>query len=301
MQILDEFRKRWGDQQDHRFQLGALTTCHTKENETVLEFNTKFNSMVKCLHQDVKPLDAAILIYYIEVFEGEMRYALRNKDPQNLLVAQETAIRIERNMLEARKSNIPGFTRGSSSQPYKEKKKNVENQKPSNDGMKELTQLIKQMEINHANQIKQMEVNHANQIKQMEANQVNQNTAIQNMLVVVERGQASRPPHWPNNQWPNKSPPQDQRLPNPLESTNWVDRQAIHYCRPCEQFHDESTCQVFLQLYDEEGPYGSSNVQVNMFGHELNDGMDDWIDSDEPNEGVEHMICMGDVVVDKAT
>jgi hypothetical protein len=57
-------------------------------------------------------------------------------------------------MLEARKSNITGFTRGSSSsQPYEEKKKNVENHKSSNDGMKELTQLIKQMEINHANQL----------------------------------------------------------------------------------------------------------------------------------------------------
>jgi hypothetical protein len=146
------------------------------------------------------------------------------------------------------------------------------------------------MEINHANQlkdhanqIKQMEINHANQIKQMEVNQVNQNTAIQNRLIAIERGQASRPPHRPNDKWPKKSPPQDQRPPNPLESTNWVDHQAIHYCRTCEQFHDESTCQVFLHLYDEARPYGSSNEQVNMFGHEFNDGMYDWMDSDEPN------------------
>jgi hypothetical protein len=91
--ILDEFRKRWGDQKEHRFQLGALTTSHKKENETVLEFNTKFNSLVKSLHQDVKPSDAAILIYYIEAFEGEMRYALRDKDPQTLPAAQETTIK----------------------------------------------------------------------------------------------------------------------------------------------------------------------------------------------------------------
>ena len=72
-----------------------------------------------------------------------MRYALRDKDPQTLEAEQATAIRIEQNMLEARKSNIPGFTRGSSSQPYEEKKKNVENKKSSNDGIKELTQFIK--------------------------------------------------------------------------------------------------------------------------------------------------------------
>jgi hypothetical protein len=37
-----------------------------------------------------------------------------------------------------------------------------------------------------------------------------------------------------------------------------------------------------------------------MFVHELNDGMYDWMDSDEPDGRVEDMICMGDVVVEKA-
>jgi hypothetical protein len=93
--ILDEFKKRWGDPKEHRFQLVALTTSHKKENETVVEFNTKFNSMVKILHDDIKHSDIAILIYYIEAFEGEMRYALRDKDPQTLEAAQATTIRIE--------------------------------------------------------------------------------------------------------------------------------------------------------------------------------------------------------------
>jgi hypothetical protein len=91
--------------------------------------------------------------------------------------------------------------------------------KPSNDGIKELTQLIKQMEINHANQLKE---------------HVNQMNAMQNRLIAMERGQASRPQHRPNDKWPKNPPPQDQRPPNPFESTNWVDHQAIHYCRPCE-------------------------------------------------------------------
>jgi hypothetical protein len=43
--ILDEFRKRWGDKKEHRFQLAALTNSHKKENETVEEFNAKFNSL----------------------------------------------------------------------------------------------------------------------------------------------------------------------------------------------------------------------------------------------------------------
>jgi hypothetical protein len=150
-EILNEFRKRWGNQKEHRFQLASLTTSHKKENETVVEFNTKFNSLVKGLHNDIKPLDTAILIYYIEAFEGEMRYALRDKDPQTLGAAQATAIRIEQNMFEARKSNIPRFTRGTPSKVNDEKKKKDEGQGSSSDGIKELTQLIKQMEVNHTN------------------------------------------------------------------------------------------------------------------------------------------------------
>jgi hypothetical protein len=30
------------------------------------------------------PSDTVILIYYMKAFEGEMRYALRDKDPQTL-------------------------------------------------------------------------------------------------------------------------------------------------------------------------------------------------------------------------
>jgi hypothetical protein len=135
-EILDEFRKRWGDHKEHRFQLAALTTIQKKENETVVEFNTKFNNLVKSLHRDIKPPDAAILIYYIEAFEGEMRYALRDKDPQNLDAAQNIALRVEQNLLEARKSNIPGFTRGSSSKVNDEKKKEPKGQESSSDGIK---------------------------------------------------------------------------------------------------------------------------------------------------------------------
>jgi hypothetical protein len=93
----------------------------------VEEFNKKFNDLVKSLPNDILPSNTAILIYYMEAFDGEMRYALRDKDPQNLKLAQALAL----NMQDARKSNIPGLTRGSSSQPYEEKKKS------SNDGMKQ--------------------------------------------------------------------------------------------------------------------------------------------------------------------
>jgi hypothetical protein len=80
------------------------------------------------------------------------------------------------------------------SQPHEEKKKSGENQKPSNDGMNELTQLIKQMEINHANQI----------------------NALQNRLITMERSQSNRKQHKPNDKWLKRPPKNDQRPPNPF-------------------------------------------------------------------------------------
>jgi hypothetical protein len=154
-EIVKSFKERWGDQKENGFLLAALSSSQKKENETMDEFNKRFNDLVKSLPTDIKPLDVAILIYYMEAFEGEIRYALRDKDPQTLKNAQDMAVRIDKNMQDARKSNIPGFSRGTSSQPYEEKKKKVESQGSSNDDIKKLTQLIKQMEINHANQLKE--------------------------------------------------------------------------------------------------------------------------------------------------
>jgi hypothetical protein len=228
-EIVKTFKERWGDQKENRFLLAALISSQKKENETMDGFNKRFNDLVKSLPTNIKPSDTAILIYYMESFEGEMRYQLRDKDPQTLKDAQVMAVRIDKNMQDARKSNIPSFSRGTSSQPYEEKKKKAENQGSSNDGIKELTQLIKQMEINHANKLKE---------------HVNQMNAMQNRLIAMERGQSSRPQHRPNDKWPKRRPPQDQRPPNPFESTNLVDHQAIPYCRHYGQFPEESTCQV---------------------------------------------------------
>ena len=73
--------------------------------------------MVARLHKDIKPPDASILIYYIEAFEGEMRYQLRDKEPTTLHGAMETAEKIDKNTQAFGKSNLPGFSRGCASIP----------------------------------------------------------------------------------------------------------------------------------------------------------------------------------------
>jgi hypothetical protein len=261
----------------HRFRLASLTSSHKKENETVEEFNAKFNSLVKSLHDDIKPSDAAVLIYYMEAFEGEMRYALRDKDPHNLRATQATMIRIDKNMQDARKSNIPGFTRGSSSSSKvnDENKKKVEGQESSNDGIKELTELIKQMELNHANQI----------------------NALQNRLITMERSHNSRQNNRPNDRWPKRPPSQhEQKPPNPFEATNLVEHHSLPYCMPCGEFHEETTCPVFLEGCYDNDYESQGNEQINMCGRKYNCGMYDWMEFVEYGSRANYM----NNVVDKA-
>jgi hypothetical protein len=114
-ELIDAFTEKWGEKRDHRHLLAELNTMKKNENETMEEFNKRFNELISSMHQDIKPPESAILIYYIEAFGGEMRYQLRDKEPTDLKRAQETAIKIDKNMQASRKSNLSGFTRGSSS------------------------------------------------------------------------------------------------------------------------------------------------------------------------------------------
>jgi hypothetical protein len=88
-----------------------------------MNLTKKFNELVSSLHIDIKPPDNAILIYYTEAFGGEMRYQLRDKEPTNLKAAQETTIKIDKNMQALGKSNLPGFIRGSSCRQTESKEK----------------------------------------------------------------------------------------------------------------------------------------------------------------------------------
>jgi hypothetical protein len=97
--------KDGSDQKEDLHLLAALSTSQKKENETMEEFNKKFNDLVKSLPATIKPPDASIVIHYMEDFEGEIKYRLRDKEP--------TTLRNAHNMQDARK-NILGFSRGTS-------------------------------------------------------------------------------------------------------------------------------------------------------------------------------------------
>ena len=108
------------------------------------------------------------------------------------------------------RSNLPGFTRGNPSSTNPNKGKSSEIPESSHNSIKELTDVIKAMEANHAAQINAMQ----NRLIAMERNQS------QNQNHSHNHNQTQNHRYPPNNQkWQRRGPPQDQRPPNQLETT----------------------------------------------------------------------------------
>ena len=159
------------------------------------------------MHKDIKPSEASTLIYYIEAFSGDLDYQLRDKEPTNLASEQSMVVKIDRNMQASKKSNVPSFTRGSSSK-HSEPKEKSESKVYSSDPLKKLREMIKTMELNHVTQM----------------------SAMQNRLIAMEMSQNNRFQNNPNKNWKKKNHSQDQRPPNPKEYSNMVQEEIPLYC-----------------------------------------------------------------------
>jgi hypothetical protein len=58
--LTDAFIEKWGEKKDHRQLLAALNSIKKNENETMDEFNKRFNELVSSMHTDIKPPNDAI-------------------------------------------------------------------------------------------------------------------------------------------------------------------------------------------------------------------------------------------------
>ena len=90
--------------------------------------------------------------------------------------------------------------------------------------------------------------------------------AMQNRINNMEKAQVSQnhrnfQPRQ-NQEWKKKYPPYEQRPPNQLETNNMVIDEVPPYCRPCDEFHEESTCPKFCYIVEQE------QMEMNNFvGH----------------------------------
>ena len=95
------------DKPDNRFLLNQLFEVKKKENETIHEFNIRFDKLVSNVPQDLRPTAQAILILYLNAFEGWFGgLNIKEKIPNDLKTAQNWAKKVEANISSMGKKNV---------------------------------------------------------------------------------------------------------------------------------------------------------------------------------------------------
>lgn len=81
------FKDKFGDKRKGKYLVKELNSIKKRENETVEEFNQRFNGILKDMTQDYKPLDKTVLEQYLEAFRADTQYEIRRAKPANLATA----------------------------------------------------------------------------------------------------------------------------------------------------------------------------------------------------------------------
>ena len=96
----------WSRKLDGKFLLHQLFDIKKKENEIVHEFNIRFDKTVGNIPKEIKPKDQAIVIHYLNAFDGWLGYNLKDKNLNDLKTAQFNAKMVEQNAASMGKQNF---------------------------------------------------------------------------------------------------------------------------------------------------------------------------------------------------
>ena len=81
--IVAAFKEKYGDKREDRHLVREISTIKKKENETIEEFNKRFNGILKEISQTHKPPDGSLLNFYIDAFNSETSYELTRAKTAN--------------------------------------------------------------------------------------------------------------------------------------------------------------------------------------------------------------------------
>jgi hypothetical protein len=191
--------------------LTRLNNLVKQENETIREFQSRFETLLQKIPVSHHPTHSFLLFIYTKAFTGQLGYLLRDKNPQMIQEAQEISTRIEDNLLS---SKVEPF-----SAPriiMDTKPKIVHNAEPASDISVSLAKL--QMTIDGMEKTQEL---------------------MMNRIVNLERAQHQAPkvPYKGQFQKGNQvfKPKNDQEVPNTLAPTNVVDENP--WCLQCSEEH----------------------------------------------------------------
>jgi hypothetical protein len=103
MDRLEEaFLKIWSVKEDPNMLLTRLNNLAKYENESIREFDTRFETLLQIIPTSLHPKDDYLVHVYTRSFNGHIGYLLRDKNPQSIQESQELATKIEGNLLSSK-------------------------------------------------------------------------------------------------------------------------------------------------------------------------------------------------------
>jgi hypothetical protein len=195
----------------------SINQIKKKENEVVSEFDTIFDRLYSQFPTYLRPTTATLCLLYVNAFDGQSRFILKDKKPTYLAQAKEYNVEIEEIFLDLK---VDPFQ-----YPHvKAEAKTKASSSSAPDSISLLTQKIDQTSTQF----------------------VQAHNQIMGHLTTLERNQSTSRPQFTRQQrdstsWKPK-PQQEAKAPDILKLVGMVDTEQTTWCSPCQEPHKEYEC-----------------------------------------------------------
>ena len=102
----DSFLRKWGNRTNPVQALTEYNNLRRAPEETVQNFSKRFNKIYNSIPAHLKPPRALAQLRYVESFDSDFSLLLRERESATLADMQNDAIKVEVNMLAAKKSKM---------------------------------------------------------------------------------------------------------------------------------------------------------------------------------------------------
>jgi hypothetical protein len=199
------FKNRWTTKKDNGMLVAQFNQIKKKENETVSKFDARFDRLYSQIPTDLRPTAAVVRLLYMNAFDGQFCFILKDKKPTTLAQAKEYSVEIEENLID---SKVDPFQYPC----VKAKAKTKSSSSSAPDPIALLTQKIDRMSTQF----------------------VQAQNQIMGRLTIVERNQFAPRPRFASQQrdatgWKPR-PKQEAKAPDTLKPVEMVDTEQTLWC-----------------------------------------------------------------------
>jgi hypothetical protein len=96
------FKGRWTTKKEKRMLVTQFNEINKKENEIVSEFDKIFDKLYSQIPTNLCPSDTFVCLLYMNAFDGEFHFILKDKKPTDLTQAKEYSVEIKENLIDSK-------------------------------------------------------------------------------------------------------------------------------------------------------------------------------------------------------